>query len=172
MPWHPIHRSAWKGNSRKFGCTILHKTTQYPGPMAVGRPYPRSRRSVLSEVGLPIYGVLGSSVLPWCSVVLSAMAHIHSPNTGVCCLRYVTGRGSVTFLPSPLYRERRSLYETHHIVVDHHGPNPVGGKRGGSGGGDRLRRSAKRGRWAGRVHPEGHKRCPSGRHYRREGSSS
>ena len=32
--------------------------------------------------------------------------------------------------------------ETHHSVVDHHGPNPVGGKRGGSGGGDRLRRSA------------------------------
>jgi hypothetical protein len=46
-----------------------------------------------SEVELPIYGVLGSSVLPWCSVVLSAMAHIHYPKTGVCCLRYVTGAG-------------------------------------------------------------------------------
>src|SRR5829696_5026581 len=30
--------------------------------MAVGRPYPHSRRSVLSEVGLPIYGVLRSSL--------------------------------------------------------------------------------------------------------------
>src|SRR5215212_8550048 len=42
-----------------------------------------------------------------------AMAHIHPPQSRVCCLRYVTGRGSDTFLPSPLYRERRSLYETH-----------------------------------------------------------
>src|SRR5829696_5733001 len=116
-------------------------------------------------------GFLGSSALPWCSSVLCAMAHIHSPKTGVCCLRYVTGRGSGTFLPSPLYRERRSLYETHHSVVGHHGPNPFGGKRGGTGGGDRLRRSTKLGRWAGRVHPEGYKRCRSGRHYRREGSS-
>src|SRR5215208_4452587 len=30
--------------------------------MAVGRPYLHSRRLVLSEVGLPIYGVLGSSL--------------------------------------------------------------------------------------------------------------
>jgi len=30
--------------------------------MALGRPYPRWRRSVLSEVGLPIYGVLRSSL--------------------------------------------------------------------------------------------------------------
>ena len=30
-------------------------------------------------------------------------------------------------------RQRRSLYETHHSVVDHHGPNPVGGKWGGFG---------------------------------------
>ena len=58
---------------------------------------------------LRMYGVLGSSVLPWCSVVLSAMAHRPSPKTGVCCLRYVTGRGSDTFLPSPLYREAVSL---------------------------------------------------------------
>src|SRR5215211_2857688 len=116
-------------------------------------------------------GILGSSVLPWCSVVLSAMAHIHSPKTGVCCLRYVTGRGSDTFLPSPLYRERRSLYETHHSVVGHHGPNLVGGKRGRTGGGGRLRRRAKLGSWAGRVHPEGRKRCPSWRHYRGPGSS-
>src|SRR5215218_8242413 len=99
------------------------------------------------------------------------MAHIHSPKTGVCCLRYVTGRGSDTFLPSPLYRERRSLYETHHSVVGHHGPNLVGGKRGRTGGGGRLRRSAKLGRWAWRVHPEGRKRCPSWRHDRGQGSS-
>src|SRR5215212_5991034 len=42
-----------------------------------------------SEVELPIYGVLRSSALPWGSDVLCAMAHIHSPHTGVCCLRYV-----------------------------------------------------------------------------------
>jgi hypothetical protein len=34
-------------------------------------------------------GVLRSSVLPWCSEVLCALAHIHSLHTGVCCLRYV-----------------------------------------------------------------------------------
>src|SRR5215203_5900845 len=80
------------------------------------------------------------------------------------------GAGSDTFLPSPLYRERRSLYETHHTASGHHDPNPFGSKRGGAGGGDRLRRSAKLGRWAGRVHPEGYKRCRSGRHYRGAGS--
>src|SRR5215213_5100514 len=121
-------------------------------------------------------GVLGSSGISWCSDVFCAIAHIHPPQTRVCCLRYVTGRGSDgrgsdTFLPPPLYRERRSLYETHHSVVGHHGPNPVGCKRGSTGGGDRLRRSAKLGRWAWRVHPEGCKRCRSGRHGRREGSS-
>ena len=31
-----------------------------PTPVALGRPYPRSRRWVLSEVGLPFYGVLRS----------------------------------------------------------------------------------------------------------------
>src|SRR5215211_2360272 len=63
------------------------------------------------------------------------------------------------------------LYEAHHTLVSHHGPNPVCGKRGGTGGRDRLRWSAKLGRWAWRVHPEGRKRCPSGRHYRGQGSS-
>src|ERR671910_3266141 len=66
---------------------------------------------------------------------------------------------------------RRSPYETHHSVVGHHGSDGVGGKRGSFGGGDRLRRSTKLGRWAWRVHPEGRKRCPSGRHYRGQGSS-
>src|SRR5215211_1196814 len=41
---------------------------------------------------LRLYGVLGSSGLPSCSVVLSAMEHIHSPKTGVCCLRYAANR--------------------------------------------------------------------------------
>src|SRR5918998_5447982 len=50
---------------------------------------------------------------------------------------------------------RRSPYEAHQTVVDHHGPDPVGGKRGCTGGRGRLRRSAKLGCWAGRVHPEG-----------------
>src|SRR5918995_1785190 len=76
-----------------------------------------------------------------------------------------------TLLTRPTYSEGGSPYETHHSVVGHHGPNPVGGKRGGTGGGDRLRRSTKLGRWAGRVHPEGYKRCRPGRHYRGEGSS-
>src|SRR5919112_2289434 len=66
---------------------------------------------------------------------------------------------------------RRSPYETHHTVVDHHGSDPVGGKRGGTGGGDRLRRSTKLGRRAWRVNPEGYKRCRSRRHDRGEGSS-
>src|SRR5215208_4651716 len=73
--------------------------------------------------------------------------------------------------PRPPQPEGRSPYETHHSVVGHHDPNPVGGKRGGTGGGDRLRRSAKLYSWAGRVYPEGRKRRRSGRHYRREGSS-
>src|SRR5918999_5371524 len=90
-------------------------------------------------------------------------------------LRMLLTKGAVSkaflhYSPRPL-KEGGSPYETHHTVVDHHGPDPVGGKRGGSGGGDRLRRSAKLGRWAGRVHPEGYKRCRSRRHYRREGSS-
>src|SRR5215217_1944343 len=75
-----------------------------------------------------------------------------------------------TLLTPPPYG-RRSPYEAHHSVVGHHGSDPVGGKRGGTGGGDRLRRSTKLGRSAGRVHPEGYKRCRSGRYYRREGSS-
>src|SRR5215212_1325414 len=58
---------------------------------------------------LRLLGILGSSELPWCSDVFCAMAHIHPPQTRVCCLRYVTGRGSDTFLPSPLYREAVSL---------------------------------------------------------------
>src|SRR5215218_7360495 len=99
------------------------------------------------------------------------MAHIHSPKTGVWCLRYVTGRGTDTFLPSPLYRERRSLYETHHTASGYHDPNPFGSKRGCTGDGDRLGAGGKQGRWAWRVNPEGCKSCPSGRHYRGEGSS-
>src|SRR5829696_7584770 len=77
----------------------------------------------------------------------------------------------ITPHPAPL-KEGGSPYETHHSVVYHHGPNPVGGKWGGPGRHqDRLRRSAKLGRWAGRVHPEGRKRRRSGRHYRGQGSS-
>jgi hypothetical protein len=35
--------------SRKFTCRILDKITEYPTPMALGQPYPRSRRPILSE---------------------------------------------------------------------------------------------------------------------------
>src|SRR5688572_1396462 len=76
---------------------------------------------------------------------------------------------SLPLTPPP--KGRRSPYETHHSVVGHHGSDHVGGKRGGSGGGDRLRRSAKLGRGAGRVHPEGYQRRRSGRHHSRPGSS-
>src|SRR5215208_5478882 len=109
--------------------------------------------------------------LPWCSEAHTALEHILFAHKGVCCLRYVTGRGSDTFLPSPLYRERRSLYETYHTASGHHDPNPFGSKRGGAGGGDRLRRSTKLGRRAWGVHPEGYQCCRSGRHYRSAGSS-
>src|SRR5215203_4660432 len=75
------------------------------------------------------------------------------------------------YSPRPTYKEGGSPYETHHSVVGHHGPNPVGGKRGSTGDGDRLGAGGKQGRWAGRVHPEGRKRCRSGRHHRGAGSS-
>jgi hypothetical protein len=55
-------------------------------------------------------GFLGSSGLRLYPGMLCAMAHIHPPQSRVCCLRYVTGRGVFsTFLPSPLYREAVSL---------------------------------------------------------------
>src|SRR5215216_7071544 len=41
---------------------------------------------------LPLYGVLGSSAPSWCSDVFCAIAHIHSPQRGVCCVRYVASR--------------------------------------------------------------------------------
>src|ERR687896_1829112 len=90
-------------------------------------------------------------------------------------LRMLLTKGAVSkaflhYSPRPL-KEGGSPYETHHSVVGHHGPNPVGGKRGGSGDGDRLGAGGKQGRWVWRVHPEGRKRCPSGRHYRGQGSS-
>src|SRR5215203_5407149 len=77
---------------------------------------------------------------------------------------------TTTLTPPPL-KEGGSPYETLHSVVGHHGSDPVGCKRGNTGGGDRLRRSTKLSRWVGRVHPEGRKRCRSGRQYRRPGSS-
>jgi len=45
-----IYPSAWKGYFRKSTCRILDKATLYPAPMALDRPYPRSRWSVLPEV--------------------------------------------------------------------------------------------------------------------------
>src|SRR5215211_9417850 len=52
----------------------------------------------------------------WCSRVLCAIAHIHPPQTRVCCLRYVTGRGSDTFLPPPLYK-RGGLFMRRTILL-------------------------------------------------------
>ena len=37
--------------------------------------------------------------------------------------------------PAPLPKEGGSLYEAHHTVVGHDGPNPAGGKRGGTAAG-------------------------------------
>jgi len=47
--------------------------------------------------------ILGSSAYSWHSDVFCAMAHIHSSRTRVCCVRYITGQGSATFLPPPPY---------------------------------------------------------------------
>ena len=46
-----IHRSAWKGNSPKSDAGSWIRPRNYPAPMALIRSYPRSRRSVLFEVG-------------------------------------------------------------------------------------------------------------------------
>src|SRR5919112_1960558 len=77
----------------------------------------------------------------------------------------------ITPYPVPLLKEGGTSYEAHQTVVDHDSSYPVGGMRGGSGGGGRLRRGAKLGRRAWRVHPEGRKRRRSRRHDRGEGSS-
>src|SRR5215213_511980 len=53
--------------------------------------------------GVRRIGILGSSAYSWHSDVFCAMAHIHSSRTRVCCVRYVTGQGSATFLPPPPY---------------------------------------------------------------------
>src|SRR5687768_521007 len=136
-----------------------------------------SRKFALKEFcELRLLGILGSSLLASNAQATTKIAHLS--DTPVPIRKYatpVTDKGrrelSLPTLLTPPPEGRRSLYEAHHTVVDHHGPNPVGGKRGGSGGGDRLRRSAKLGRRAGRVHPEGYQRCRSGRHHRGPGSS-
>src|SRR5215218_6656882 len=125
---------------------------------------------------LLLMGILRSSLRASHAQVTPKIAHLSDTPVPIRkYARHVTDKGRrelslPTLLTTPP-EGRRSPYEAHHSVVDHHGPNPVGGKRGGSGGGDRLRRSAKLGRWAGRVHPEGRKRCRSWRHYRGQGSS-
>jgi len=40
-------------------------------------------------------GVLGNWASPSCHGVHTALEHIHSPRTGVCCLRYVVSRRRV-----------------------------------------------------------------------------
>src|SRR5215213_4063951 len=125
---------------------------------------------------LLLMGILRSSLPASHAQVTTKIAHLSDTPVPIRkYARHVTDKGRrelslPTLLTTPP-EGRRSPYEAHHSVVDHHGPNPVSGKRGGSGGGDRLRRSAKLGRWAGRVHPEGRKRCRAGRHYRGEGGS-
>src|SRR5215211_4362011 len=126
---------------------------------------------------LLLMGILRSSLRASHAQVTTKIAHLSDTPVPIRkYARHVTDKGRrelslPTLLTTPPYG-RRSPYETHHSVVGHHGSDRVGGKRGGTGGGgDRLRRSTKLGRWAGRVHPEGYKRCRAGRHYRRAGSS-
>src|SRR5215207_11066639 len=60
--------------------------------------------------------------LPWCCGALSALANIHSPHTGVCCVRYVaqlTPREGAGQLPA-LLRDQGAL------------PSSYQGKKGGS----------------------------------------
>src|SRR5215212_6425740 len=121
-------------------------------------------------------GILRSSLPASHAQVTTKIAHLSDTPVPIRkYARHVTDKGrrelSLPTLLTPPPYGRRSPYEAHHTGVGHDGPNPVGGKRGGSGGGDRLRRSAKLGRWAGRVHPEGRKRCRSWRPYRGQGSS-
>src|SRR5215208_7932999 len=70
---------------------LAHNTRRYehslaggPGPVGVAR----CRLSRWRE--LRLLGILRSSALCWGSDKLCAPAHIHSPKTGVCCLRCVS----------------------------------------------------------------------------------
>src|SRR5215211_2952116 len=123
-----------------------------------------------------ILGILRSSLRASHAQVTPKIAHLSDTPVPIRkYARHVTDDGRrelslPTLLTTPPYG-RRSPYEAHHSVVGHHGSDGVGGKRGGSGDGDRLGAGGKQGRWACRVHPEGRKRCPSGRHYRGQGSS-
>src|SRR5215212_4567826 len=47
---------------------------------------PADFQRISGSCELRLNGVLGSSALPWCSFVLCALEHIHSPRIGVCCL--------------------------------------------------------------------------------------
>src|SRR5215208_6659576 len=121
-------------------------------------------------------GILRSSLPASHTQVTTKIAHLSDTPVPIRkYARHVTDKGrrelSLPTLLTPPPEGRRSPYEAHHTVVDHHSPNPVGGKRGSTGGGGRRRRSAKLYSWAGRVHPEGRKRCRSGQHYRGPGSS-
>jgi hypothetical protein len=67
-----------KKHSRKSGAGAFSSL----GPFA-SRPYsPEYVEGVFSE--LRPNGVPGNSALSWCSDVLCALAHIHSPHTSVC----------------------------------------------------------------------------------------
>src|SRR5215218_7282828 len=125
---------------------------------------------------LLLMGILRSSLRASHAQVTTKIAHLSDTPVPIRkYARHVTDKGRRELSLTPLLTTppegRRSPYEAHHSVVGHHGSDGVGGKRGGSGDGDRLRRSAKLGGWACRVHPEGHKRRPSWRHYRGPWSS-
>ena len=53
-------------------CEKAGTPRRIPLPDVLGRPYPRLRRSVLSEVGLPIHGVLRSSLRRWLGLGVSS----------------------------------------------------------------------------------------------------
>ena len=59
-------------------------------------------------------------------------------------LRMLLIKGAVSvallhYSPRPTYKEGGLAYEAHYTVVGHHGPDPAGGKRAGTGSGGRLR---------------------------------
>src|SRR5215203_5928830 len=129
-------------------CTIeaiIRSGTDTPSSRPTGPFSPNVGEEKFCE--LRLLGILRSSLPASHAQVTPKIAHLSDTPVPIRkYARHVTDKGRrelslPTLLTTPP-EGRRSPYEAHHSVVDHHGPNPVGGKRGGSGGGDRLRRSA------------------------------
>src|SRR5215216_3652830 len=79
-------------------------------------------------------GILGSSSANFvlCGTYCAG-AHTSPPHGSMVRMLLIKGRREsdlTHFSPRPLTKEGGSSYETHSVVVGHHGPDPVGGKRG------------------------------------------